>query len=99
MTSFKFKIGDEVEVYRILKEGVHHRVNIEKMKCNIGSVLQILDCRHDSANGNIYSLKAIHPGGGVGTWWFAECELRLEKEISSFTKSIINKVFTGRNYD
>jgi len=96
---FKFEIGEKVEVYRIVNTGLHGDRQKKELEINIGSISQILDCHHSNFNGEIYLLNAICPGGVICPWWFAECELRLEKEISSFTKSIINKVFTGRNYD
>jgi len=93
MTSFKFKIGEKVRV--INTTGYLHNGKISTIDKSIGSILLIKEINYHY-NDNHYCLNFASILGSY--WWFHEDNLeKVNKGLD--TKSIIDKVFTGRNYD
>jgi len=93
MNDFKFKIGEEVMIINV--NGNLHNGKTSIIDKSIGSIQQIKR-RNYNYNGNHYCLDfaSIH----CKIWWFHENNLeKVNKGLD--TKSIIDKVFTGRNYD
>ena len=93
MNDFKFKIGEEVMIINV--NGNLHNSERSIIDKSIGSILLIKEINYN-INDNHYCLNFTSILGPY--WWFHEDNLeKVNKGLD--TKSIINKVFTGRNYD
>ena len=93
MNDFKFKIGEEVMIINV--NGNLHNSERSIIDKSIGSILLIKEINYHY-NDNHYCLNFASILGSY--WWFHEDNLeKVNKGLD--TKSIIDKVFTGRNYD
>jgi len=106
MTDFKFEIGEEVKIINV--NGSLHHYSREHISKNIISISRVIGrTNHGARYGfdNHYCLLVLAPNYNgadmdsdiFNNWWFHEDNLE-KVNIGLDTKSIINKVFTGRSY-